>query len=56
MANGFKDDIELLAMLLIAPFQVRDFPGKLIDGKCHLPQADKSPHDGDVYLNGARAA
>jgi hypothetical protein len=42
LANGFEDDIELLAMLLIAPFQVRDLAGKLIYGKNHLPQTDKS--------------
>ncbi len=56
LANGFEDDIELLAMLLIPPLQVRDLAGKLIDGKNHLPQTDKSAHDGDVDLNGAGTA
>jgi hypothetical protein len=49
LANGL-----LLAMWLIAPFQVRDLAGKLIYGKDHLPQTDKSAHDSDVDLNGAR--
>jgi len=53
LANGFEDNIELLAMLLIAPLQIRDLAGKLIDGKNHLPKTDKSAHDGNVDLNRA---
>ena len=56
LANGFEHDIELLAMLLIAPLQVRDLAGKLIDGKNHLPKTDKSTHDGDIDLDGAGTA
>ena len=50
--NGFEDDTKLGIVLF---FEIREPSGKDFIRADQLPEANKCPHDGDVYLYGTFA-
>ena len=55
LAQGVEDDLELFAMLTKTAFERIDIACQLLDGKCHLAQADEGIDKLDAHQNGTFA-
>ena len=53
LADGIEDEPELAVVFL---FDFLQLAGEVGIGAKHLAEADKVPHDGDIYLHAAVAA
>src|SRR5262245_48893881 len=55
LPDGLEDDLEVLVVLAEFLFHFFEFGGKVFVGREDFAQADESPHDRDVHLDGPGA-
>lgn len=51
MLNRLEYRLDLLSLLVLSPFELFQPPGEFLVCGEKLPKPDKSPHDGDIYLD-----